>query len=1112
MKKLFTLVELIAVIVVLGFLAAIIVPNISNMQKESITANINSSTRTIQTAVDKYKFENEGKYPTLMQPSVENPQLINVELLYPKYIKNKPDLVKIKGQRFWIDSYGIVWGATVDTASPMYEGQNNLEWKHQENVVGYNVYEMNKTKTTSAAKNSGRKFIQNIQVEDLTSLVKISKGDDSSSYLISSIDEYGLETAPVGLSHIHQQDWFTPISNKEGIFTFELVADELMYFDGFSKYDYKPQGTEIIYEFATAEDNFTLYEKDITKLPPSKHLKVKITTKSFGNKYPSVYNLIVRYHFAKEGFDAFQPLKLPSLPPEINKTSGSAYKGTLGSGSKIISLYRPTSSDGGSYTTEVWYSPVTGEDYQKANSLTEIPSGSDFFIWVNHPEGVNISNPPIVTTEINPKIKEVTINKPTGGNSSNLETDEWQTLQTITFMASTEDGQIAKWIKAEIEDSQPEGTQILYRYSTGNGFSWSQEYATFDKLASSKILRVRAYIQKKRSINELEKQPEINSIRIYNERGYRDLSLVTPTASIILEKDNNSLNENISTSSNLTWKYEAVDPRNKQIIDAEWTTNKANNYPTAGNYKVGVRVKNESGYWSDWSYLELNVLNEKPTVTIDMAESTFIQNEPINWSHKAVDPDGDKIATVEWTENKKDRYDTTGDYNVGVRVKDSDGNWSEWAYKSIKVIPYPNVTTVPSDNQFFQFEGSAASYMKSAAISNVTSGDFTLEFSSLMPDVYNTDELIFSLATQNEDNEIFIYMNNGYLSYILQGQDTKRVTSNVFMADNQLHHYAVVYSSGEKKIKIYKDKELAFEREHPDFRDFSTSGIVFIGQDQDSYGGTLDSTQSLHGFLKEVRFWNIALPKSFLDNMYGNAVTNSSPYLPVNVSTTSETQQGTSTVNNVKKVLLSQTAYPKFLGTSSSYAIKNVTGFPNNQFTVSFWMNKTKNSSGGNHIFSYATKTSDNTVLIRDVSNKLGILMNNTTVNTPVDIPIGQWTHVTVTWNSATGTLEFYKNGVLSHTTTLLKGTLLNSTGCIVLGQDQDTVCGTFDSSQTYAGSLKHVNVYNKVLSSEEIKTDMNLTTPVAPFTQLIPKEETIWDIFYKNKIGVYRNVDFTTQ
>lgn len=65
-SKGFTLIEVMVVVVILGILAAFIVPKIIGRPDEAKVAKVKSDVRTLQTALDLYRLDN-GAYPTTEQ-------------------------------------------------------------------------------------------------------------------------------------------------------------------------------------------------------------------------------------------------------------------------------------------------------------------------------------------------------------------------------------------------------------------------------------------------------------------------------------------------------------------------------------------------------------------------------------------------------------------------------------------------------------------------------------------------------------------------------------------------------------------------------------------------------------------------------------------------------------------------------------------------------------------------------------------------------------------------------------------------------------------------------------------------------------------------------------
>ncbi len=86
----------------------------------------------------------------------------------------------------------------------------------------------------------------------------------------------------------------------------------------------------------------------------------------------------------------------------------------------------------------------------------------------------------------------------------------------------------------------------------------------------------------------------------------------------------------------------------------------------------------------------------------------------------------------------------------------------------------------------------------------------------------------------------------------------------------------------------------------------------------------------------------------------------------------------------------------------------------------------------------------------------------------------GVWHHICVSWENGSGSWKFYKDCLLSDQGTSFKrGHTIRQGGTLVLGQEQDSVGGDFESVQSFQGMLSNVNVWNNVLSAAQI-TEMS--------------------------------------
>ncbi|WP_404307435.1 LamG-like jellyroll fold domain-containing protein [Neorhodopirellula lusitana] len=112
---------------------------------------------------------------------------------------------------------------------------------------------------------------------------------------------------------------------------------------------------------------------------------------------------------------------------------------------------------------------------------------------------------------------------------------------------------------------------------------------------------------------------------------------------------------------------------------------------------------------------------------------------------------------------------------------------------------------------------------------------------------------------------------------------------------------------------------------------------------------------------------------------------------------------------------------------------------------------------------------------------------NFRSVQTYSQIFDGEQHSVAFSWNATIGQLQFFVDGDLVETISTPTQSQTNGGGTFVLGQDQDSVGGTFDPSQTFSGTFHDVRVWGEARTANEIESnyDRKFDTSSLPSTLL---------------------------
>nr|XP_043909259.1 neuronal pentraxin-1 [Solea senegalensis] len=138
--------------------------------------------------------------------------------------------------------------------------------------------------------------------------------------------------------------------------------------------------------------------------------------------------------------------------------------------------------------------------------------------------------------------------------------------------------------------------------------------------------------------------------------------------------------------------------------------------------------------------------------------------------------------------------------------------------------------------------------------------------------------------------------------------------------------------------------------------------------------------------------------------------------------------------------------------------------------TVCLWL-KAGAGPGLGTPFSYAVPGQANELVLMEWgSNPMELLINDKAVTLPVTMTDRKWHHVCVTWWTRDGVWEVFQDGVKKGSgQNLSSWQSVKPGGVFILGQEQDTIGGRFDVTQSFMGELADLQFWSRVLTPGEI-------------------------------------------
>jgi hypothetical protein len=164
--------------------------------------------------------------------------------------------------------------------------------------------------------------------------------------------------------------------------------------------------------------------------------------------------------------------------------------------------------------------------------------------------------------------------------------------------------------------------------------------------------------------------------------------------------------------------------------------------------------------------------------------------------------------------------------------------------------------------------------------------------------------------------------------------------------------------------------------------------------------------------------------------------------------------------------------------------VSSFSGFPTSALTVEVTFSSDTLPSGaqslsGAALLSYDVTDNGNDLMIfaSQDTNEFVLTIDGNIIYTGVSVSglfDGNEHTVSMSWQSSDGSLNLYVDGAPSYSTTIATGQTISSGGTLVLGQDQDTVGGGFDSDQYFSGTISEVRIFDDVRTAQEISDNYN--------------------------------------
>ncbi|PIO34338.1 hypothetical protein AB205_0108440, partial [Aquarana catesbeiana] len=322
---------------------------------------------------------------------------------------------------------------------------------------------------------------------------------------------------------------------------------------------------------------------------------------------------------------------------------------------------------------------------------------------------------------------------------------------------------------------------------------------------------------------------------------------------------------------------------------------------------------------------------------------------------------------------------------------------------------------------------------------------------------------LFSMATTTYDDAFHIYLQPPYTYIVSINNAVSSFTPN--WKPFYGRHICVTWDSTYAEAYFWLNGKLSSERRQYNQVYIDAENSIVLGQDQDSFGGGFDASQSLVGEISDVHMWDYVLTQEDIQKVLSGDLNGN----VINWKSLRYEIKGEVLIKPEPQHLESKVfVFPK--ETDTDHVILRPTIIRPLQ-EVSVCLRSFTDFSRSYTPFSLATPGKDNAfVIYLQPPNTCFIYINQKLTSFNTDSESLDWRHICVTWDSNTGVVQLWVNGKLYPRRVSMKGSSIAAETSIVLGQEQDSFGGRFNEKQSLVGELSDVHIWDYVLTPEDIK------------------------------------------